>query len=270
MSVGTPGRLQDRVAIVTGGASGIGKAICTELAAQGARVVVADIDVDVATQTVFELEKAGVMALVVPGDVRDPSSTEAAAAAVCDRFGTIDILVNCAGINRFKRADEFSVVEWESIRSVNLDGPWHCCQAVLPTMMEKRYGKIVNIASASGMRATPHAAPYSTSQHGLIGLTRSLAVDLGLHGINANCVCPAAVDSPLIQESASEQYRQKMIERLPLGRLGQATDIAKAVAFLASDAAAWITGVVLPVDGGLSCCNYGRHEEGRQLPDRDT
>ena len=127
--------------------------------------------------------------------------------------------------------------------------------------MAQRYGKIVNIASTAGIRATPHAAPYSTAKHGLIGLTRNLAVDLGLHGINANCVCPASVDSPLLRESTSDEYREKMVERLPLGRLGQATDIAKAVVFLASDDAAWITGAILPVDGGLSCCNYGRHQD---------
>jgi 2-hydroxycyclohexanecarboxyl-CoA dehydrogenase len=258
----SPGELlKNRVAIVTGGASGIGKAICFECARHGARIAVADLDPESAARAVSEIEDAGGTAHAVQVDVRDPSSTEAAAAAVCEHFGTIDILVNCAGINKFKRVDEFSVVEWESIRSVNLDGPWHFCQAVIPTMMAQRYGKIVNIASTAGIRATPHAAPYSTAKHGLIGLTRNLAVDLGLHGINANCVCPASVDSPLLRESTSDEYREKMVERLPLGRLGQATDIAKAVVFLASDDAAWITGAILPVDGGLSCCNYGRHQD---------
>lgn len=254
-------RLQNKIAIVTGGASGIGKAVVLEFASQGAAVAIADINPDNANAVATEIETAGGTAAAYEVDVSNPASIKSAVDGVVEQFGTIDILVNCAGINKFGRFWEFTTEEWEAIRSVNLDGPWHFSQAVVRVMLEKKYGKIVNIVSTAGTRATPRAAPYSTSKHGLVGLTRMLAVDLGEFGINANCICPASVDSPLLRETVSDAYRQAMIDRLPLRRLGKGEDIAKAAAFLASDDAEWITGAVLPVDGGLSCCNYGRHVE---------
>ena len=253
--------LRGKVAVVTGGGSGLGKAISLLFAERGASIAVADIDPDKAEEVRNEIETNGGTAAGVPVDVTSVSQVQDAVGVIREEFGTIHILVNCAGINEFKPVYEFSTEEWEKIRAVNLDGPWHISQAVLPAMMEQRYGKIVNIASAAGIRATPHAAPYSTAKHGLVGLTKTFAVDLGPFNINVNCICPASVDSPLLRASTSEAYRQRMIERLPLGRLGKAADIAHAALFLASDAAAWITGAILPVDGGLTCCSVGRHQE---------
>lgn len=258
----SPGnRLVDKVAIVTGGASGIGESICREFAAQGAVIAIADQDAEKARGVVAELEKSGTRAQAFQVDIREASRVREVVDEVTDSLGTIDILVNCAGVSLFKPVYEFTDEEWERIRSINLDGPWNFSRAVVPVMIDKKYGKIVNIASAAGTRATPHAAPYSTAKHGVVGLTRTFAVDLGRFGINVNCICPASVDSPLLRVSVSEAYCQAMVDRLPLGRLGKGSDIAKAALFLASDDAEWITGVILPVDGGLTCCNYSRHQE---------
>ena len=253
-------KLKNRVAVVTGGASGIGEAICIEFAKEGAAIAIADRDLEKGDALALRIRKTGGRISAFMVDVRDAALVAQTVSRILEMFGTIDILVNCAGINKFKPVYEFSTEEWEAIRSVNLDGPWHFSRAVMKVMMEKRYGKIVNIASTAGIRATPHASPYSTAKHGLVGLTKTIAVDLGPFGINVNCICPASIDSPLLRESTSEAYRQKMIERLPLGRLGRADDIAKAALFLASDEASWITGAILPVDGGLTCCNYAKHQ----------
>lgn len=254
------GRLNNRIAVVTGGGSGMGEAICAEFSARGAGIAIADLDRKRGEAVANKIRTSGGHASVFEVDVSDAGLVANAVSRILETFGTIDILVNCAGINKFKPVYEFATKEWEEIRSVNLDGPWHFSRAVMDTMMKKKYGKILNIASTAGMRATPHASPYSTAKHGLLGLTRTMAVDLGPYGINVNCICPASVESPLLRKSTSEAYRKKMRDRLPLGRLGRVEDIAKAALFLASDDASWITGAILPVDGGLTCCNYAKHE----------
>ena len=254
-------RLKDKVAIVTGGASGIGEGICLEFASQGAAIAIADLNDEKAQAVVEKVQALNVKAQAYNVDIVDAPRVREVVEAVQKDFGTIDILVNCAGISLFKPVYEFTDEEWQRIRSVNLDGPWNVSRAVVPVMIKKKYGKIVNISSAAGTRATPHASPYSTAKHGVLGLTRTFAVDLGEFGINVNCICPASVDSPLLRATVSEAYCQAMVDRLPLGRLGKASDISKAALFLVSDDAEWITGVILPVDGGLTCCNYRHHSE---------
>ena len=248
------GRLLDKVAIVTGGASGIGRGICAEFARQGANVAVADINFDGANQVAEEIMKEGGKAFAVDVDLTDPSRVAGAVDSVLQQAQTIDILVNCAGWNTLKPVQQFSKKEWEKIRSLNLDGPWHMSQAVMPTMIEQQHGKIINIASGSGILAQPHMSAYGTAKHGLVGMTKTLAVDLAKYQINVNCICPATVATPLAMESTSEAYRQFQTERIPLGRLGKVSDVAKASLFLSSSESDWITGVILPVDGGLTCC----------------
>ena len=254
-------RLHNQIALVTGGASGIGEGICMEFASQGCAVAVADKNIDGAEATAKKIEQKGGKALAVEVNVGSRQQAGDAVAKILSHFGTIDILVNCAGINKFKPVHEFSVQEWEDIRLVNLDGPWNVCQAVIPEMMRKRSGKIVNIGSGSALRATPNAAPYVITKHGLAGLTKALAVDLGPCNINVNCICPASIDTPLLRKGTSAAYREAMVSRLPLGRLGKISDITKAVLFLVSSDSDWITGVILPVDGGLNCCSFARHIE---------
>ena len=258
-TVPNKGLLNNKVAIVTGGASGIGESICLEFAAQGAIVAVADIDGKRAESLAKKIEELGTRAIALEVDVCDHNQVSKAATKTIENLGTIDILVNCAGWNNMKPVYEYTVEEWEKIRSINLDAPWHFCQAVIPEMMKKKSGKIVNIGSGSSLRAIPNAAAYAAAKHGLAGLTKALAVDLGPYNINVNCICPASVNTPLLQNSTTLAFQQAMANRLPLGRIGEVCDIAKATLFLASQDSSWITGVILPVDGGLMSCSYAHH-----------
>ena len=255
------GQLEGKHAVVTGGASGIGRGISLEFARQGAAIAILDVNGAGAAAVVEEIEEIGGEAIVLEVDVVDSAAVKEEVGRASQRFGTVDILVNCAGLNRFSLPNEYPVEEWESLLAVNLGGQWNCCQAVMPDMMEKRSGKIVNMGSAAGMLAIPRAAPYSIAKHGVIGLTRALAVDLGPYNINVNCICPATVVTPLLKKVTSPAFAEGMIKSIPLGRLGEISEIAQAALFLASSASSWITGVVLPVDGGLTCCIRAHHYE---------
>lgn len=254
-------RLLNAVAIVTGGASGIGHGIALEFAREGAAVAILDLNRAGADATVQEIEKEGGKAVAVTADVTDSGQVEKAIQSVADQLGDTSVLVNCAGFNQFAAAYELPAGLWEKIRSINLDGPWHCAKAVMPAMIRRHAGKILNISSGAGIRAIPKAAPYSAAKHGLIGLTRALALDLAPYGINVNCICPATVDTPLVRQAVSENFLRKVVETHPLARLGTVRDMARASVFLCSSDADWITGVVLPVDGGLTCGIRARHFE---------
>lgn len=256
-----PGRLASKVALVTGGASGIGAAICAEFAAEGASVVIADVDAAKADRMARQLHTAKTPVIAVTADVADFDQVQKATASAVEKFGAVDILVNCAGWNQFRSASDYTQDYWQKIRAVNLDGPWNFCTSVMPAMMKQKSGKIVNISSAAGYLGVPNAAPYSTSKLGVIGLTRALAVDLAPYNINVNCICPASIETPLLTEATGRKFQAAMTDRIPLGRLGKPSDIAKAVLFLAGPDSDWITGVTLPVDGGLTCCLRAHHYE---------
>jgi len=255
------GLLSNMVAVVTGGASGIGEAICRAYAAQGATVAVADINGFGARSVVQSIEASGGQAIALEVDVCDTQQVAEAVAGAIKQLGAVDILVNCAGFNTFAAPEEVTTEQWVKLRSVNLDGTWHMCQAVMQTMMAKGGGRIINIASAAGMLGIPKAIPYTVAKHGVVGLTRALAVDLGPYNVNVNCICPATVETPLARAALTQVFFDEMTKRIPLRRLGKPSDIADAALFLASSASSWITGVILPVDGGLTCCLRAQHYE---------
>lgn len=254
-------RLANAVAVVTGGASGIGYGIATEFARESATVAILDLNLAGAEKTARDIEREGGRAIAVTADVSDKEQVQQAIGKIAHDLGDPTILVNCAGLNQFAAVNELPPGLWEKIRSINLDGPFNCATAVIPAMIANRAGKMVSISSAAGVRAIPKAVPYSAAKHGLIGLTRALALDLAPYGINVNCICPSTIQTPLVQQAVNNVFLEKMLQTIPLGRFGTPRDIARAAVFLCSSDADWITGVVLPVDGGLTAGIRAHHFE---------
>lgn len=247
------GRLQDRVAIITGGVSGIGKATAELFAREGARVVVGDLNDERGAETVDVIRRAGGEGLYVHADVSVAADARDAVARTLDRFGRVDVLVNNAGLSIGDSVLDTDEAAWDRNFAVVLKGAYHFTRATLPAMRERRRGSIVNIASVNGLLGLGEDA-YSAAKAGLINFTQNLAVRYGAEGIRANVICPGTVRTPIWRETLAK--RPDVFERLaawyPLGRVGEPEDIARAALFLASDDAAWITGAVLPVDGGLT------------------
>lgn len=251
------GRLQDRVAIVTGGGRGIGEATARRFASEGALVAIADIDAASGEGVAADLRSHGYRAEAFATDVANPNSVDALVEGVTARFGTPDILVNSAGINVFRNPLSLSEMDWRRCFGVNLEGPWNTIRAVLPGMLAKRAGSIVNVASVHGLKIIPGSFPYPVAKHALIGLTRSLAVEYASSGIRVNAVCPSYVRTRLavdhfntFADPAAEERR--ISELHPAGRLASPDEIATAVLFLASDDCPFIVGECLVVDGGRS------------------
>lgn len=260
-TVARSAQLTNAVAVVTGGASGIGHGIATEFAREGAAVAILDLNRTGADGVAKEINDSGGRAVAVTADVTDQSQVERAIRSVADQLGDTNVLVNCAGLNQFASVEALPDGLWEKILAINLDGPWHVSKAVMPAMIRRRSGRIVNIGSAAGVRAIPKAVPYSSAKHGLVGLTRALALDLAPYGINVNCICPSTIETPLVKKAVNSVFLREMLKTIPLGRFGTPRDIARAAVFLCSSDADWITGVVLPVDGGLTAGIRAHHFE---------
>ena len=251
----------DSTAIVTGGGRGIGQAICVELANQGFDVVVADIDDGAMDETVALIEDEGQTGLPVYTDLGDEASIESTIDTVVEKLGSVDVLVNNAGIaGPTTPCEEVATDEWRQTIAVNLTGPFTMCRAVLPYMKDAGYGRIVNIASVTGKRPLVNRTPYAATKMGLIGFTRTLAAEVGEHDINVNAVCPGSVDGPRIRSvfekqaeangQTYEEVRGDVEAESARGELVQREDVADLVSFLCSDEADRITGQDINVSAG--------------------
>ena len=243
--------LEGKVALVTGAGRGIGRAIAEELANRGADVVLADRMVENAQSSAQEIAAlTGRQTLAVEVDVSSMESAKAMVEQVLERFGKVDILVNNAGVTRDNLIMRMDEAEWDAVIDINLKGVWNCSKAVIRAMMKQRYGRIVNISSVSGLAGQAGQTNYSASKAGVIGFTKALAREVASRQITVNAVAPGFVPTALTVD-LPEDLKEAMMKITPLGRMGKPEEIAFAVAFFASDEAAYITGQVLSVDGGM-------------------
>lgn len=240
-------QLQDRVALVTGAARGIGLAIAQRLVADGARVAIADIDLATAQR---EAARLGERALAVRLDVTDEVSWEEAHLRIAAHWDAVAILVNCAGIaGRAVPSWEYTVEEWKQVLDIDLTGVFLGCRSSLPGMIAREYGRIVNIASIAGKEGNPNASAYSAAKAGVIGLTKAIAKEVATKGIIVNAVTPAVIETEILQQLTDEHVAY-MTSRIPMGRVGQPEEVARLVAFLSSDEVTFSTGAVFDISGG--------------------
>jgi len=239
--------LEGRTAVVTGAARGIGLAVAHRLHAEGTAVALADLNGDETRRQAATFDDRG-MALTV--DVTDPASVERMAAAVVERWGRIDILVNCAGVlGPTAPVESYPLDAWRQVLSTNLDGVFLSCRAVLPHMQERGWGRIVNLASIAGKEGNPNAAAYAASKGAVIAFTKALAKEVATRGILVNCVAPALIDTEMTRDLPLEM-RDYVISRIPMGRAGTAAEVAALVAWLCSEECSFSTGAVYDVSGG--------------------
>ena len=250
-------RLAGKVAIVTGGGSGIGRAIALAFGREGAKVAVLGRRLGPLEQVVTNLQQSGVDALAVPCDVANSGESLLAVQQVQQRLGTPNVLVNNAGILSASTAESISEDEWDRVMQTNLKGPFLMSRAVLPCMRLTGGGSIVNIGSVLGLVAMKQRAAYCASKGGVTMLTKAMAIDHAHENIRVNCICPSIVETELVHglfsdSDAGREAREQRIATLPLGRFGKPADIAELAVFLASDESSWMTGTAIPADGGLT------------------
>ncbi len=243
--------LTDKIALVTGGSRGIGKAIALELARQGARVAVNFVSQEAGAQAVAEaIRGAGGEAMTVRADVGDAAAVETMMEAVTAQWHRIDILVNNAGITRDTLLVRMTEDDWDAVLGTNLKGAFLCTRSVLRPMMRQRWGRVINLSSIVGVRGNPGQANYAAAKAGLIGFTKSIAKEVASRNITVNALAPGWIESDMVA-AVPENLRQEALNRIPAGRLGVPEDVAGVVAFLASDAASYVTGQLIGIDGGM-------------------
>lgn len=244
--------LSERVAIVTGGGRGIGRAIALKLAEVGATVVINDVgDSAPAEGVAEEIKKIGRESLVILADVSQSTEVTSLVDNTLAKYGKVDILINNAGITRDQLIMRMSDEDWDKVLGINLKGVFVCSKAVLRPMMRQRWGRIISISSIVGLIGNAGQANYASAKAGIIGLTRTIAKEVASRGITANAIAPGFIDTAMTQQ-LPEERRQELMNQVPLGFLGTPRDVAEAVAFLASEEARYITGQVITVDGGIS------------------
>jgi 3-oxoacyl-[acyl-carrier protein] reductase len=242
--------LKGKIALVTGAAQGIGRAIALLLAQKGADIVISDINLEKAEEMAKEIEALGRKAMAIKVDVANTNDVERMVEAILERFGQIDILVNNAGIARDKLILRMTEEDWDSVLNVNLRGTFNCTKAVIKHMSKQRKGKIVNIASVVGEMGNVGQANYSASKAGVIGFTKTIAREFAQRGINVNAIAPGYIETPMT-EALTEKVKEGLRRMIPMERLGRPEDVAQAVLFLVSEASSYITGQVLNVNGGI-------------------
>ena len=243
--------LDNKIAIITGGAAGIGKATATLFAQEGAKVVVWDLDEIRGNEIVNELTSKGLTACFAKVNTANYSEIEKAAKDVFDKFDSIDILINNAGITRDSTLKKMTPEQWQQVIDVNLTGVFYCTKIVAEYMLQKNYGRIINASSVVGLYGNFGQTNYVATKSGLIGMTKTLARELGRKGITVNAIAPGFIATEMVAKMPAEVIDQ-MKSKVPVGRLGSPKDIANAYLFLSSDAASYINGAVLSVDGGMT------------------
>ncbi|MGP4071739.1 3-oxoacyl-ACP reductase FabG [Piscibacillus sp. B03] len=244
------GRLQDKVAIITGAANGIGLEAAVTFVKEGAKVVLADFDVEAGKKSEQELTSQGYDVVFEQVNVANRESVDHLVEQAVNRFGGIDILVNNAGITRDAMLSKMTVDQFKQVIDVNLTGVFHCTQAVLPQLIERGKGKVINTSSVSGTYGNMGQSNYAAAKAGLIGLTKTWAKELGRKNVNVNAVAPGFTNTAMV-ETVPDHVIEALVKQVPMGRLGEPSDIAKAYLYLASDDSDYVNGHVLHVDGGI-------------------
>jgi len=248
------GRVAGKVALVTGGSSGIGRATAQIFAREGAKVVVADVNVEGSEETVGLIRAAGGEAVFLKTDVAQATEVEAMVKKAVETYGRLDCAFNNAGIEgALQPTIEYDVTVWDRVLSINLRGVWLCMKTEIRQMLSQGGGAIVNTASAAGLVAVPGMSAYVAAKHGVVGLTKTAALEYAKAGIRVNAVCPGGVDTPMVQRvfSNNPQFAEAAASAEPVGRLAQPAEIGEAVVWLCSDAASFVTGLPMAVDGGM-------------------
>ena len=246
-------RLLEKTCVVTGGASGIGEAIVRRFAAEGASVLIADLNLDAASALADEI---GASTVPMRCDVRSEDDAAAAAAAALGAWGRVDVLINNAGAELSRTYDEMSVAEWDNILDTDLKGPWLMCKHIVPHMVERGSGSVVNIASLNGLVGFPLSTAYGSAKGGLVVFTKDMAIELASSGVRFNCICPGVIETPMMERWTNLQpdkkaAKQLLIGAMPIGRLGRPEEVAAAALFFASEDSTLCQGSVLSVDGGF-------------------
>jgi NAD(P)-dependent dehydrogenase (short-subunit alcohol dehydrogenase family) len=251
-------KLANKVALITGAGSGIGRACAMLFASEGAQVAVVDIDEPTAAETERLIRNQGGEAIAIRADVGQPEDVQAMVESTVKRFGTVDVLFNSAATEGpICFSAQISLEQFDRIMAVNLRGTWLGMKYVLPLMMEKRSGSIINVSSLAGLKATPGGAAYCASKFGVIGITEAVAIEYGKYNIRANCIVPGWIETPMVHRLFGDKLPASSATAAPLRRVGQPEDVAKAALFLISDDAAYITGTVFTVDGGINAGDRG-------------
>ena len=246
------GTLDGKVALVTGGASGIGRATALTFAREGAKLIIADMHEDGVQQTVHMITKNGGAALFVPTDVTQATAVEALISKAVETYGRLDCAHNNAGVTQraYPPTAEYPEDDWHRVLAVNLTGVWLCMKYEIPQMLHQGGGTIVNTASVAGLVGSVGGSAYVASKHGVVGLTKTAALEYAKQGIRVNCVCPGMIQTPMTESALRDPAWQAQIAARPMGRVGTPEEIAEAVVWLCSDAASFVTGHTMTVDGG--------------------